>query len=361
MAESANPRVFFDISIGGRKLGRVVFELFKDMVPKTVENFRALCTGEKGKTVDGQHKLHYKGATFHRIIPGFMIQGGDFTRGDGRGGESIYGEKFEDEAFPVNHDVPFLLSMANAGPNTNGSQFFITVAPTPHLNNKHVVFGKVLKGTEVVRECEHTPTSQSDNKPHEKVVIDDCGELKEGEDDGVPPPDPADPYPGWPDDSDIDLTDLEKVLEATEKMRKAGNTKFTAQDYSGAYAKYQKVVRYTEVAQKKNSDNKEKLQASLLPTIGNIAACCLHLGRNEEVITSCDTVLKDDPKNVKVMFRKAQALSNLKDYESSLKILKEAHGLEPNNNQVKNLFNKVKAQHEAWRQQQAKIYGNMFG
>ncbi|MBZ5713119.1 peptidylprolyl isomerase [Nannocystis pusilla] len=168
----SNPRVYFDISIGGKPAGRIVFELFADVVPKTAENFRALCTGEKGVGRSGK-PLHFKGSSFHRIIPQFMCQGGDFTRGNGTGGESIYGEKFADENFKLRHVGKYLLSMANAGPNTNGSQFFITTAETPWLDGKHVVFGKVVSGSEVVDAMERV--GSRNGATSQTVTIEDSG------------------------------------------------------------------------------------------------------------------------------------------------------------------------------------------
>ena len=169
-----NPKVFFDITIAGQSAGRIVMELRADVVPETAENFRALCTGEKGMGKSGK-PLHYKGSSFHRIIPNFMCQGGDFTRGNGTGGESIYGAKFADENFTLKHTGPGLLSMANAGPGTNGSQFFITTAETPWLDGKHVVFGQVVEGLEVVQAMEAQGTQGG--QPRQAIVIDDCGQL----------------------------------------------------------------------------------------------------------------------------------------------------------------------------------------
>ena len=153
-----------------------ILQIYADIVPKTAENFRALCTGEKGNTPSGK-PLHYKGSTFHRVIKDFMIQGGDFTAGNGTGGESIYGEKFADENFDLKHTEAGQLSMANAGPGTNGSQFFITSGATAHLDGKHVVFGKVVEGMELVRKIEDVEKGASD-KPVVDIVVGECGEIK---------------------------------------------------------------------------------------------------------------------------------------------------------------------------------------
>ncbi|MCD9143925.1 peptidylprolyl isomerase [Streptomyces albireticuli] len=161
--------VFFDITIDGDAAGRIVFKLYDDVVPKTAQNFRELATG--------QHGFGYEGSGFHRVIPQFMLQGGDFTRGDGTGGKSIYGEKFADENFKLKHDRPFLLSMANAGKNTNGSQFFITTVVTSWLDGKHVVFGEVVEGQDLVTKIEGLGTQSGATRG--KIVIAKSGVVEQ--------------------------------------------------------------------------------------------------------------------------------------------------------------------------------------
>ena len=162
-------KVFFDITINDEPAGRINFNLFDDVVPKTTENFRALCTGENG--------FGYKGSSFHRVIPAFMLQGGDFTRGDGTGGKSIYGEKFADENFTLKHDRPGLLSMANAGPNTNGSQFFITTIVTSWLDGKHVVFGEVADEDSLALVSKIEGLGSQSGRTKAKITIADSGVI----------------------------------------------------------------------------------------------------------------------------------------------------------------------------------------
>ncbi|MFQ6667565.1 hypothetical protein Gotur_033529 [Gossypium turneri] len=170
----SNPKVFFDVTIGGEPAGRIMMELFADVTPRTAENFRALCTGEKGVGRSGK-PLHYKGSKFHRVIPNFICQGGDFTAGNGTGGESIYGSNFADENFIKKHIGPGVLSMANAGPGTNKSQFFICTTKAEWLDGKHVVFGRVVEGMKVVRAIEKVGSSRG--KTTKPVVIADCGQI----------------------------------------------------------------------------------------------------------------------------------------------------------------------------------------
>ncbi|KAH0791586.1 Peptidyl-prolyl cis-trans isomerase CYP19-4 [Histomonas meleagridis] len=169
--------VYFDIEIGGEKAGRIEIGLFGDVVPKTTENFRHLCLCDKGVGKKTGKPLCYKGTPFHRIIPKFMNQGGDFSHKNGMGGESIYGGSFEDENFKLKHEGPGYISMANAGPNTNGSQFFITTVKTPWLDGHHVVFGKVIKGMDVVKAIEAVGTGSG--TPTKTVIIADCGEIEQ--------------------------------------------------------------------------------------------------------------------------------------------------------------------------------------
>ena len=171
---TSNPKVFFNIANFGVSLGKVVIELRSDVVPKTAENFRQLCIGADGRKIAGK-PLSFKGSPFHRVIPKFMCQGGDITNGNGTGGWSIYGNKFPDENFELKHDAPGIVTMANAGPDTNASQFFIITVPCPWLDGRHTVFGKVVEGMDVVKKIEALGTMNG--TPRGRFVIEECGEV----------------------------------------------------------------------------------------------------------------------------------------------------------------------------------------
>ncbi|ORE05064.1 peptidyl-prolyl cis-trans isomerase D [Rhizopus microsporus var. microsporus] len=361
-----NPRVYFDITIGGKPEGRVVFELFKDIVPKTAENFRALCTGEKGTGKSGK-PLSYKGCTFHRIIKNFMVQGGDFTAGNGTGGESIYGEKFEDENFELKHDKPFLLSMANAGPGTNGSQFFITTVPTPHLDGKHVVFGKVLKGKGVVRTLENLETVS--DKPVKDAVIVNCGELAEGEDDGIPENADGDNYEEYPDDYE-GSKEPNDVLEIASKLKDIGNTYFKKGDHENASKKYIKAIRYLNEKPAFDDTDPEELREKFagvrIPCYLNRAMCALKLGNNSDCIKVTTTVLEYDPKYLKktditkAYFRRGMAKVNTKDFEGAIEDFEKAHEQDPEDAGIKRELTNAKSKLAAKKQKEKNAYAKLF-
>jgi len=346
------PRVFFDVTIGGLPAGRIVFELYDDITPKTAENFRALCTGEKGEGKSGK-PLHYKGSGLHRIIKGFMIQGGDFTAGNGTGGESIYGEKFEDENFKELHTKPGLLSMANAGPGTNGSQFFITTVPTPHLNGKHVVFGQVIRGMGIVRKLENIKTGAND-KPTLDCVIADCGQLAEGAnlDEATPVAADGDAYEEFPEDDSKCKSD-EDFKKAADAIKAIGNDYFKKGEHRAARDKYEKALRFLNTAS--NADD-----ATTIALLGNISMASLKLGEYDVVIEKSNEVIAKDPNNVKALFRRAQALAQSKEYDEAKRDLLLALKTEPANAEIRKEYERIKTLEENEKKKQAKVYRNMF-
>ncbi|PHH81070.1 hypothetical protein CDD80_3352 [Ophiocordyceps camponoti-rufipedis] len=363
--DSPRPRVFFDVTVGGKPAGRITMELYSDLVPKTAENFRCLCTGEKGLGKSGK-PLHYKGSIFHRVIKQFMIQGGDFTAGDGTGGESIYGAKFEDEAFPMKHEKPFLLSMANAGPNTNGSQFFITTVPTPHLDNKHVVFGHVLNGKSVVRQIENLKVTTGD-KPGKEALIADCGQLTGDAAlaaDVTKPDSMGDPYEDFPEDC-ADGLDAAKVAKIASDCKDYGNKAFKAGDLSLALAKYDKGLRYlNEDAEADDAALKSSLDALRFSLNNNAALVSIKLNAWEEAIryasSALDVAATSDADRAKARYRRGFAHVRAKDEEAALTDLEEAHRLAPSDAVVSNELAAVKTKAAARAAKEKAAYKKFF-
>ncbi|KAM6541680.1 hypothetical protein CsatB_006127 [Cannabis sativa] len=356
-------RCFLDISIGGELEGRIVVELYDDVVPKTAENFRALCTGEKGIGPNTGVPLHYKGVRFHRVIKGFMVQCGDISAGDGTGGESIYGLKFEDENFEVKHERKGMLSMANSGPDTNGSQFFITTTRTSHLDGKHVVFGKVTKGMGVVRSIEHITIGEGDC-PTAEAVIADCGEIPEGEDDGICNFfNDGDIYPDWPADLDESPSDLSWWMTAVEAVKAFGNDSYKKQDFKMALKKYRKALRYLDICWEKDGID-EGRSSSLRKTksqiFTNSSACKLKLGDLKGALLDTDFAMRDGENNVKALFRQGQAYMALNDIDSAVESFKKAIDLEPNDAGIKKELAIAKKRIADRRDLERKAYSKMF-
>ncbi|KAI0417152.1 cyclophilin-like domain-containing protein [Xylaria grammica] len=359
-------RVFFDITIGKKPAGRVTFELYDDIVPKTAENFRCLCTGEKGLGKSGK-PLSYKGSSFHRVIKQFMIQGGDFTEGNGTGGESIYGAKFEDENFELKHEKPFLLSMANAGPGTNGSQFFVTTVPTPHLDGKHVVFGEVKTGKSIVRQIENL-TTQSD-KPVHDATITDCGELTGPATEEVKAADPlGDQYEDFPEDETASAPlDAAKVLQIASDCKEFGNKAFKAGDALTGLGKYQKGLRYLNEdpdLDAAGDDTKARLAALRFTLNCNSALLNLKLEAWDDAERSAAAALAvpgtSDPEKGKAHYRRGLALIKLKDEDEAVKALQEARRLVPGDAAVVKELDAVKKQAAARLAKEKAAYKKFF-
>eukprot|EP00252_Welwitschia_mirabilis_P003456 TRINITY_DN13527_c0_g1_i1.p1 TRINITY_DN13527_c0_g1~~TRINITY_DN13527_c0_g1_i1.p1 ORF type:complete len:362 (-),score=81.70 TRINITY_DN13527_c0_g1_i1:349-1434(-) len=358
-----NPRCFLDISIAGELEGRIVVEVFSDVVPKTAENFRALCTGEKGIGPNTGAPLHYKGVPFHRVIKGFMIQSGDFSARNGTGGESIYGLKFDDENFQLKHERKGMLSMANSGKNTNGSQFFITTTRTPHLDGKHVVFGKVIKGMGVVRAIEHTATDSTD-RPVVDVIISDCGEIPDGGDDGVVNfYKDGDMIADWPGDLDEQPAELQWWIDAVDSAKSFGNESYKKGDYKMALRKYRKALRYLDICWEKGEIDEEKsdrLRRMKSQIFTNSAACKLKVGDSKGALLDADFAMRDGENNVKALFRQGQAYMALRDVDAAVLSFKKALQLEPNDAGIKKELSVASKMISERRDKEKKAYAKMF-
>lgn len=348
---------WFDITFGGKAASeRVIFELFDDITPKTCKNFRELCLGNGGKTVDGTSILMtYKGCSFHRIIKDFMNQGGDFTNHNGTGGVSIYGEKFEDENFDVPCDKPGLLAMANAGPGTNGSQFFITAVPCPHLTGRHVVFGKTVRGMNVVRKMNHVTTGAND-KPIDPVVIADCGVL-----DALPPIVPAadgDTDPDYPEDAESPLNDS-ALIEAGDRIRQLGNNHFKNGDCLEAIAKYEKAARYLSGVNK-TSANAAIVNEKLVACYSNTSMSYLKLSKWNDARYAAEKALSVDPTNAKALFRRGTAYLQSGDTDAAIADFKRCAELDPTNAECAAKLSEAVNLDKAQRAKVAAGYKKMF-
>lgn len=280
-----------------------------------------------------------------------MIQGGDFTAFNGTGGESIYGEKFDDENFDLKHEKPFMLSMANSGPGTNGSQFFITTVPTPHLDGKHVVFGQVINGKNIVREIENLKTVS--DKPTEDVKIVDCGELNGADFDKATEKEAdstGDPYEDFPDDEGSSLKTADHFKIATE-VKEFGNKAFKSGDSELAIGKYQKALRYLNelpLSDEGEVDHKDEIESLQFTLNSNLAAAGIKAKRFNDAqkwaTTAIDTPSKtvSDKLKAKAYFRRGEANVGLKDLDMAVSDYEKASSLDPNDAGIKNSLAKAR-------------------
>ncbi|XP_049835802.1 uncharacterized protein LOC126281167 isoform X3 [Schistocerca gregaria] len=310
--------VYLDITVGDEKVGRVVLELFKNTAPKTAENFRALCTGERGIGSTGK-PLCYKNTVFHKAISLFMIQGGDTTNFDGTGGESIYGCDFEDETFERKHLGPGVLSMANAGPNTNGSQFFITVVACPHLDGKNVAFGEVRAGMGVVKCVAEQPTDENDRP------------LK-----------------------------MNYIEDAIMKIKNSGNHYFRKGNMTNAESKYQKALRYIECRLRSQPECINAAATTELACLQNLAATKLRQNVYREALMYCNRALALDAQSVKALYRRGQAWHRLGDYQAAQRDLGIALTLRPDDTLIKCELKSVQQDAVHYYKSEKRLFKMMF-
>lgn len=377
-----------DFAVGGEPVGRVVFELFDD-TPLTSANFRALCKGDK-PTPEGSVPLTFKDSNIHRIVRNFAIQGGDIVYGDGTGGTSIYGDQFDDENFVHNHAEPFVLSMANAGPNSNKSQFFVTLKGSPHLDGKHVAFGKVVAGKSVLRQLEELDTAPGD-VPVLPVTITNCGELKRdaklllpfiGSQDGLT----ADKYEEHPDDNfnvgkeegELNFDDPEQALRvtleikayATEVYKMAGDAESEeerAMVLRVALQKYKKALRYVfELSPDPDSSKKayDEFQKAKLALNQNMGLVALQLKKYDQVINSTTSALEMEcatsRDRAKALSRRSSAYQGLKKQERAINDLEQAHELLPSDPQISKSLTALKQESEMKEKKQKAQYAKFF-
>lgn len=362
-AKMVNPRCYLDVSIGGEMEGRIVAELYKDVMPKTAENFRALCTGEKGISPNTGLPLHYKGTHFNRVIRGLMVQGGNICSGNGVDGESIYGLKFEDENFELKHSRKGMLSMANSGPNSNGSQFFIVTTQATHLDGKNVVFGKVIKGLGLVRSIEYVATTD-DYDPTVDVIIADCGEIPVGADDGtINFFNDGDVYPDWPVDLDAKPDDISWLITAVDSIKLLGNEWYKKEDYKMAIRKYRKALKYLDLCWEMEDINEvqsECLRKTKSQILTNSSVCKLKFGNYKGALLDADFAIRDGKDNAKAFYRQGQVYMALNNIDAAVESFKEALKLEPNDSGIKKELAIAKKKIANRLEQERKAFSRMF-